>query len=256
MAFRLPELQARLPIVDSLGRPVTSFLRFFNVDFKGAIEKQEAAQAAILLELQEVQQTQQDEIDRLNRVLAGTENFTGIQVGGQNVKPFLDKTDGSALDDPSGLATAVVETPAVAKGDVTETIIIEGTPVGLSASSGVATTVISGSVTTTNDKILVMVSLGINIAGNHATDSFDATLVMRRNGSIIGPSLGLGSSTILEIAPGANSCGIINHYTPAFLIDPTTGLQTITADVTWTGVQSGARNALSPVLILQRIRTE
>lgn len=45
--------------------------------------------------------------------LAGTTAFTGLNVGGVNVKPFLDKTDGSALTNASGLGAAVVETAAI-----------------------------------------------------------------------------------------------------------------------------------------------
>lgn len=69
MVFRLPDLQNRLPIVDAMGRPVSSFLRYFNVDFKGAIERQEADQAAVLLQLQEVQASQAQTIDDLTAVV-------------------------------------------------------------------------------------------------------------------------------------------------------------------------------------------
>ena len=51
MAFVLPKLQGRLPIVDRLGNPAAYFLRFLNVDFSGAIERQEAAQAQLIASL-------------------------------------------------------------------------------------------------------------------------------------------------------------------------------------------------------------
>jgi len=115
MAFKLPKLQARMAIVDRLGLPVTSFLRFFNIEFVGAIEAQEARQDAadILIQqnIADIAATQADlvdEINRLNRVLAGTEPFTGINILGTNVQPFLSKTDGDALVDDTGLDTNLI----------------------------------------------------------------------------------------------------------------------------------------------------
>lgn len=109
MAFRLPELQGRLPIVDRLGVPLNSFLRWWNVDFVGALVAQEKRQDATDVALQE-------QIDKLERVLAGLEPFTGINVGGTNVKPFLDKTDGDKLVDDTGLDTNVVVTRTLNDG--------------------------------------------------------------------------------------------------------------------------------------------
>lgn len=105
--LRLPKLQGRLPVVDSLGRPLDYFLRFFNIDFSGAIERNEAQQQQIILQLQAVQATQQEEIDRLNRVLAGTEEFSAVNVGGIIVA------------ENSGLADNIVTTPSVLQGAVT-----------------------------------------------------------------------------------------------------------------------------------------
>lgn len=132
-SFILPRLQKALRLVDRDGTPALTFLRWFNMDFAGAIERQEAAQAGILADILAVQaeqaaqaaeiiainDAQQDEIDRLNRVLAGTEAFTGLNVGGTNVKPFLDKTDGSALTDADGLDDALVSTAKIADEAVT-----------------------------------------------------------------------------------------------------------------------------------------
>ena len=120
MTFRLPRLNAADRMVTSEGRPAPFFLRFFNIDWAGAIERQEASQAQILAQLQAVQQAQQDEIDRLNRVLAGEESFTGLNVGGTDVKPFLDKTDGEKLVETSGLDDDLVETAEVATGAINQ----------------------------------------------------------------------------------------------------------------------------------------
>lgn len=44
----------------------------------------------------------------------GLRPFQALNVGGQDVRPFLDKTDGSALVDEAGLAPGVVVTQALA----------------------------------------------------------------------------------------------------------------------------------------------
>lgn len=50
----------------------------------------------------------------------GTTPFTAVNVGGVNVKPFLDKTDGAKLTDTSALDDEVVTTPAIAASAVTD----------------------------------------------------------------------------------------------------------------------------------------
>lgn len=56
----------------------------------------------------------------LTAITDGTTPFTGLNIGGTDVKPFLDKTDGSKLVMASGLDTAVVETAAIAVEAVTD----------------------------------------------------------------------------------------------------------------------------------------
>lgn len=134
--FRLPRLQLRMPIVNiKNGTATTAFHRYLNVDVLERIEQQEASQAATDAALQA-------EIDRLNRVLAGLENFTGIQVGGQQVKPFLDKTDGDMLVLPSALDDGVVETRAVALQAVVESErFVDATSVSIGTTEIVLATV-------------------------------------------------------------------------------------------------------------------
>ena len=55
---------------------------------------------------------------RVTNVLAGTEAFTGLNVGGTNVKPFLDKTDGSKITSSTALDSSTVVTATVAQGDI------------------------------------------------------------------------------------------------------------------------------------------
>ena len=54
-------------------------------------------------------------------VVDGTTAFTGLNVGGVNVKPFLDKTDGSKLTNSAGLDSAVVTTAKLAANAATVT---------------------------------------------------------------------------------------------------------------------------------------
>lgn len=60
---------------------------------------------------------------RVDDVLSGDEVFSAVNVGGTDVKPFLDKTDGAALVDASALAAEVVETAALS-----ETAVRPGAP--------------------------------------------------------------------------------------------------------------------------------
>lgn len=50
---------------------------------------------------------------RVDDVLAGDETFTGLNVGGTDVKPFLDLTDGAKITDSAALDTGVVDTQAL-----------------------------------------------------------------------------------------------------------------------------------------------
>lgn len=56
---------------------------------------------------------------RVDDVLAGDETFTGLNVGGTDVKPFLDKTDGAKITDSAALDTGVVSTAKVATAAIT-----------------------------------------------------------------------------------------------------------------------------------------
>jgi hypothetical protein len=92
--FRLPRLKTLDQIADSLGRPTLKFLKFFNTDLIGTIEAQERRQDATDLSLQE-------QIDRINRILAGTEEFTAVNVGG------------TIVAENAGIAVGVVDTAAL-----------------------------------------------------------------------------------------------------------------------------------------------
>lgn len=169
--FRLPRLKTLDRIVDKLGRPSLAFIKFLNTDFAGAIERQEAAQAAVDAALAA---TQADlaaavvaldaEVDRLTDVLNGTTGFTGLRVGTTNVKPFLDKTDGEKLTNASGLGTAVVETTAVGVGEVTPyfSAFTTGT-VNWAASSAEKDLQTVSSVVVTRGAVIIRASVGVDL---------------------------------------------------------------------------------------------
>lgn len=128
--FRLPRIKNLDRIVDAQGRPTIQFIKFFNTDFAGAIERQEAAQAVtdeelqnaiddivilnatqdqILIDLGVQQAALQAQVDRLTAILAGTgETFTGLSVGGTNMKPLLDRSDGTRFDDVTAIPANAV----------------------------------------------------------------------------------------------------------------------------------------------------
>lgn len=126
----LPKLSAQQGIVNPNGTPSSPFLEFME-QARTAQEATDARQDAVDVELAAINATQdglidslQDQIDRINRILAGTESFTGLNVGGVNVKPFLDKTDGTKLVTSGGIATGYVGTTTLAT-----TAIRPGAPV-------------------------------------------------------------------------------------------------------------------------------
>ena len=98
--FKLPELQQWLPIVDAMGKPMANFVRWWNIDVVGTIERQEIRQDATDASLQE-------QIDRINRILAGTEQFTAVNVGG------------TIVAENAGLADDIVTTPTVSSNAIT-----------------------------------------------------------------------------------------------------------------------------------------
>lgn len=107
--FKLPRLQKNLRLVDRDGTPALTFMRWFNADFAGAIETQEAAQAVtdqelieindvqdmLIEDLTDVQETQGDEIDRLNAALAQISALLGLtqqaQLSANNAQDTADE---------------------------------------------------------------------------------------------------------------------------------------------------------------------
>lgn len=151
MAFKLPRLQANVPIVSPAGKPLDYFLRLLNIETFLKIETQEARQ-------DETDQSLQEQIDRINRILSGQENFTGIQVGGQNVKTFLDQTDGTKLINTAGLGTGVVKTPSVFQNAITNAASVS-TSARLNLNGVTPVTVQSVTFTSTGGPLVVEVNM-------------------------------------------------------------------------------------------------
>lgn len=117
MVLRLPRLRTADVLSDQSGRASVPLVRFWETTCR-AIEAHEATQGEILVSLQE-------QIDRLSAILAGTgEPFTGLLVGSQDVKAFLDKTDGEKIVSTSALQSGVVVTDTMAAQAVTNEVSV------------------------------------------------------------------------------------------------------------------------------------
>lgn len=86
--FRLPRLQYRLAIVDASGRPTSTFMDFFNVQFAGKIESQENAQESTIQAIQQIQTDQAAQLALINEALqlAGLALETADAAGGGSVR--------------------------------------------------------------------------------------------------------------------------------------------------------------------------
>lgn len=116
--FKAPRVRAKDPLANKDGTPTNAFVRFWDT-FCKTLE-------GVIRNITEINERQddtdtelQEQIDRINRILRGEENFTGIQVGGQNVATFLEQTDGTKLINTAGLGTGVVITGNVFNNAIT-----------------------------------------------------------------------------------------------------------------------------------------
>lgn len=132
----LPKLSAQQPIAGNL-RPTSPFLQFMEalrIAQEATDARQDAvdaelvaintAQDALIADLTATQADLQTQVDRLTAVLNGTTAFTGLKVGSTNVKPFLDKTNGSALTNSTGLSSSVVTSPALIAGAANQVLSV------------------------------------------------------------------------------------------------------------------------------------
>lgn len=106
---------------------------------------EDAGQA--LLDAAEAQST-------VDGALDGTEAFTGLNVGGTQVKPFLDRTDGDKLTEAAGLDAAIVTTAKVEPNGITNEIVAE-TSASLTLGGTAFTTIQTVSYTSTGGRLKV-----------------------------------------------------------------------------------------------------
>lgn len=97
--FKAPRVRAKDPLANKDGTPTNAFVRFWDTFCKtleGVFRRQDQTDADL-----------QAQIDRLNRVLAGEEPFSAVNVGG------------NVVAENGGLANGVVQTVTIASEAVT-----------------------------------------------------------------------------------------------------------------------------------------
>lgn len=196
------------------GKPTPLFLRYFNQDFAGAIEQ---ADRDII-----------DEIDRLDAILAGTgEPFTGLLVGAQNVKPFLDRTDGSAITNPAALGASVVEAPAIASSAVTTAKVATNAITSEASAFTAATLAVVASTAETTVQTVAFTTTGetVELKANffmtmwHPTaGNVNVTLRMYRDATVI----------YSQVFPAINGDLLQGWQTPTVIEAPAAGSYTYT----------------------------
>jgi hypothetical protein len=178
-----------------------------------------------------------DNTRRLARTLEGREDFSGVLVNGQDVSPFLDKTDGEKLVDAGGLADSYVETATVSTDAIT--------------SEGSAFTAASLDVTGTSEvtvQTVVFVSTGhtLEIRANffltvwHPTaGDVNATVRMYRG----------ATEVYSQLLPAINGDLLQGWMTPTVIEEPAAGSHTYTVtvqvDVSNTSVATAVSRLLS-----------
>lgn len=164
----LPVLSAQQAIAGALP-PSSPFLRYMD-ELRRAIIAADAALAATDANLGATDvllaatiDNLQDQVDRLTAILAGTgESFTGLLVGGVNVKSFLDRTDGSKITNNAALADGLVSTAKVAAAAITDVeATATGGLIGLIGSS--ETTIATRTFTTTGGELEVSVNFHLTL---------------------------------------------------------------------------------------------
>ena len=127
----------------------------------------------------------------IDDVVDGTTSFTALKVGGVNVKPFLDNTDGTKLTNAAGLDTGVVTTAKIAANAATvvarydsaaETDLVA--VVGGSDPITSRTTIFSVVMTATGSEI--QVSGGFYLRLQHSQDDVVLYVVVERVDSVSG----------------------------------------------------------------------
>lgn len=118
--------------------------------------------------------------------LDGTVPFTGLNVGGTDVKPFLDQTDGTSLVNSAGLGPGVVETPKLNTGAANQVITASAATVALPA--GVDTLVLSIAVTVVTGEVVDLSAQFSHLEISDATAIPQIASVWKRGITALPPS--------------------------------------------------------------------
>lgn len=209
----LPVLSAQQPIADvRTGLPTSQFNRFVD-ELRAGIIASDASLADTIADLQV-------QVDRLTAILAGTgEPFTGLKVGSQNVKPFLDRTDGSKITNVAALNDGLVSTVKVAANAITAeaTAFTAATQAQTAATETDVQTV---NYTTTGETIEVRANFFLTV-WHPTAGGIDATVRIYRDTTVI------YSQTFTAI----NGDLLQGWQTPIVIEDPAAGTYTFKVTV-------------------------
>lgn len=123
-----------------------------------------------------------DALLAVDDVVDGTTPFTALNVGGVNVKPFLDNTDGTKIDTAAALGTAVVATAAVQAQGVSNAVsAFTNTAQSLTTTEQNCQGV---TYTTTGERLEIFFSFYLNVF-HPAGGGIDTMLRLYRQGTLI-----------------------------------------------------------------------
>lgn len=114
--IKLPQLQARIAIVDAKGQPTPAFVRYWNLDLLKPLEGTVNEIIQIQNDLAQVQATQAAEIARLNAVVFANQQTTAQAQAAQQAANNAQATADEALADGTVSGSALDPTVDVPDG--------------------------------------------------------------------------------------------------------------------------------------------
>lgn len=125
---------------------------------------------------------------KIDDTLLGIEPFTGLNVGGQDVKPFLDKTDGSEITTATALGSSTVLTDTVGVDEITDYVAVS--PSGaITLAPSVWTEVLTGNIVTTGGRVGVFARADVDVTAPLA-EEFSTGIRLLRGGVVIASKAG------------------------------------------------------------------
>lgn len=182
-----------------------------------AASAQADADAALVLATDASADAAQAQLD-VDGLADGTTPHTGLNVGGVDVKPFLDQTDGTKITAPGAFGPAVVETDAVLQGAVTPSYSAITTTAVLWSAESTEKTVQTVVADVVRGEVLIRASVQV-LFDSVASSATTGTLHLYRDGSeifaaavVIGSVISSGSNWIF---PPQWSLEYVDTPTPA-----------------------------------------